>query len=147
MHPRASWANAVVQRDRQGFEIPPEFEQIMYDYQKRYGRQVGMCSMHPAMPHAIIVDRTSLYGNPFRLQGKLLIHRKHSVYEYFLWLSRQIEDNGPAITRKQILALRNQTVLCHCNNFSSVNNAHQWCHGMILLAAADYIQSRYGDHV
>lgn len=144
MKASAVWANALIAQDRQGFEIPVDFENLMFEYQVKYGKQVGMRSMAPYLPEAIIVDRSTIYGNPFPLAGRLLIHRKHAVFRYFLWLSRQIEDDGPDITRRQILALRNQRVLCHCNNFSSVRNSHQWCHGMVLLAAADYIHVRYG---
>ena len=102
---------------------------------------------------AVIVDRTSIYGNPFRIVGlcvdspdgrtwscgSLAAAQRHATEQYRAWL----EGSGPDVygaasrtyDRRRILAglpvLRGRDLACPCPE--PAPGVPDWCHGAVLL--------------
>lgn len=138
------WAKSVNGAWNDSSAIPPDFLTYMEGLQKKYGHRVGKVYQIAQYPDCIIIDRTTAYGNPFPLKYRTIAGRPRSLYQYYHWLNAQIINDGPTLKRADIALLTHSYVLCHCNEFSAISNPNHWCHGMVLLAAADYVKLKYG---
>lgn len=88
---------------------------------------------------AIYVGRGSLYGNPIPLTNpKDPQERIKVILEFQRYLTRRIKDD--AIFAGAVMSLKGQDLKCYCSNGkSSLDEGARYCHGLILLHAADLL--------
>lgn len=85
------------------------------------------------------IGRGSLYGNPIPLANpKDPQERIEVILEFQKYLTRRIEDD--AIFAGAVMSLKGRDLACYCSNGkSSLDEGARYCHGLILLHAADLL--------
>lgn len=80
--------------------------------------------MRPHPPRAVLVDRTTPFGNPFRIgrDGG----RREVIDKYERWIFQPEQKN---LRKRMILELRGKDLICWC--------APQECHADIILKIAN----------
>ncbi|MDX3230537.1 DUF4326 domain-containing protein [Streptomyces sp. ME19-01-6] len=100
-------------------------------------------------PNAVIVDRTSRYGNPFRVEDAIEAEysnpRRACVSHYRAWLEGSTEypdtfiAGGKTFDRRRVLAdihlLRGQDLACPCP-LPTEPGEPDYCHAAVLLELA-----------
>lgn len=87
------------------------------------------------------IGRGSLYGNPIPLADpKDLKARIEVIHEFQRYLARRLRDD--AIFAGAVKSLKGRDLACFCSNGkSSLDEGARYCHGLILLHAADLLHS------
>ena len=87
---------------------------------------------------AIYIGRGSLYGNPIPLvDPKDSRERIDVILEFQKYLTRRIKDD---VIFAAVMSLKGQDLKCYCSNGkSSLDEGARYCHGLILLHAADLL--------
>ena len=105
----------------------------------KYGHSVW--NKWNAPTDAIYVGRGSLYGNPIHLTNpKDPQERIEVILEFQKYLTRRIKDD--VIFAAAVMSLKGQDLECYCSNGkSSLDEGARYCHGLILLHAADLLHT------
>lgn len=119
--------------------VPKTFIAKMESYQIKYGHLVF--NVKQDVKRCRYIGRGTRYGNPFPVRPKTRENRLISCYMFYRYLNQTIKDEQ-AITVEEIKDLYGKPVMCHCHDGSNVVNHDQFCHGLILHAAADYLVNR-----
>lgn len=87
------------------------------------------------------IGRGSLYGNPIPLADpKDPQERIEVILEFQRYLTRRLQDD--AIFAGAVMSLKGRDLACYCSNGkSSLDEGARYCHGLILLHAADLLHS------
>lgn len=103
----------------------------------KYGHLV--CNKWNAPEDAIYIGRGSLYGNPILLvDPKDSRERIDVILEFQRYLTRRLQDD--AIFAGAVMSLKGQDLKCYCSNGkSSLDEGARYCHGLVLLHAADLL--------
>lgn len=85
------------------------------------------------------IGRGSLYGNPIRLTNpKDLQERIEVILEFQRYLTRRLQEDP--IFAGAVKSLKGRDLKCYCSNGkSSLDEGARYCHGLILLHAADLL--------
>lgn len=88
---------------------------------------------------AIYIGRGSLYGNPIPLTNpKDSQERIEVILEFQKYLTRRLQDD--AIFAGAVMSLKGRDLACYCSNGkSSIDKGARYCHGLVLLHAADLL--------
>ena len=88
---------------------------------------------------AIYIGRGSLYGNPIPLvDPKDSQERIDVILEFQRYLTRRIKDD--VIFAAAVMSLKGRDLACYCSNGkSSLDEGARYCHGLVLLHAADLL--------
>lgn len=88
---------------------------------------------------AIYICRGSLYGNPIPLTNpKDPQERIDVILEFQRYLTRRIKED--AIFAGAVMSLKRHDLKCYCSNGkSSLDEGARYCHGLVLLHAADLL--------
>lgn len=88
---------------------------------------------------AIYIGRGSLYGNPIPLTDpKDPQERIEVILEFQRYLTRRLKED--AIFAGAVKSLKGRELKCYCSNGkSSIDEGARYCHGLILLHAADLL--------
>ena len=76
---------------------------------------------------AVVIDRRSRWGNPYRIGPGSTWTRKEVVWQYWFWLRNQLADG--TLTRDDLAGLAGWKLACWCTP--------KMCHGDVLVRAAD----------
>ena len=103
----------------------------------RYGHLVW--NKWNAPEDAIYIGRGSLYGNPIPLTNpKDPRERIEVILEFQRYLTRRLKED--AIFAGAVMSLKGHDLKCYCSNGrSSLDEGARYCHGLILLHAADLL--------
>lgn len=88
---------------------------------------------------AIYISRGSLYGNPIPLTDpKDPQERIDVILQFQRYLTRRLKED--AIFAGAVRSLKGYDLKCYCSNGkSSLDEGARYCHGLILLHAADLL--------
>lgn len=92
-----------------------------------------------APENAIYIGRGSLYGNPIPLTDpKDPQERIEVILQFQRYLTRRLKED--AIFAGAVKSLKDYDLKCYCSNGkSSIDEGARYCHGLILLHAADLL--------
>lgn len=75
----------------------------------------------------VLIDRTSVFGNPYRLDGSAPIARMRAIEQFRVYFSARMRDD--VRYREAVLTLRGRVLGCHC--------APLPCHGHVIASYLD----------
>ena len=103
----------------------------------KYGRLVW--NKWNAPTDAIYIGRGSLYGNPIPLTDpKDPQERIEVILQFQRYLTRRLKED--AIFAGAVKSLKGYDLKCYCSNGkSSIDEGARYCHGLVLLHAADLL--------
>lgn len=106
---------------------------------EKYGHRVW--NKWNAPEYSVYIGRGSLYGNPIPLlDPKNETERIECILEFTEYLGRRIQAE-PAFAGA-VMSLRNQNLKCYCSNGkTSKDDGARYCHGLVLLYAADLLHT------
>lgn len=92
-----------------------------------------------ATEDAIYIGRGSLYGNPIPLTNpKDPQERIEVILMFQRYLARRLKDD--TIFAGAVTSLKGHDLKCYCSNGkSSLDEGARYCHGLVLLHAADLL--------
>ena len=87
------------------------------------------------------IGRGSLYGNPIPLTNpKDPQERIEVILEFQRYLTLRLKED--AIFAGAVMSLKGHDLKCYCSNGkSSLDDGARYCHGLVLLYAADLLHS------
>ena len=90
---------------------------------------------------AIYIGRGSLYGNPIPLTDpKDPQERIGVILQFQRYLTRRLKEDP--IFAGAVMSLKGRDLKCYCSNGkSSIDEGARYCHGLILLHAADLLHT------
>jgi len=74
--------------------------------------------------NTICIDRTTIFGNPFRMLVDSEEERSRVIEEYRIWFERKVDRNIDF--RRKVLALRGNDLACWCSP--------KPCHGDVIIS-------------
>lgn len=94
-----------------------------------------------APSNTVYIGRGSLYGNPIPLvDPKDQNERIEVILMFQRYLTHRLQDD--AIFAGAVKSLKGQDLKCYCSNGkSSLDEGARYCHGLILLHAADLLHT------
>lgn len=94
-----------------------------------------------ASEDATYIGRGSLYGNPIPLTDpKDPRERIEVILEFQRYLARRLKEDP--IFAGAVKSLKGRDLACYCSNGkSSLDEGARYCHGLVLLHAADLLHS------
>lgn len=106
---------------------------------EKYGRHVW--NKWNAPDYSVYIGRGSLYGNPIPLlDPKNETERIECILAFTEYLGRRIQAE-PAFAGA-VMSLRHQSLKCYCSNGkTSKEDDARYCHGLVLLYAADLLHT------
>lgn len=106
---------------------------------EKYGRHV--CNKWDAPEYSVYIGRGSLYGNPIPLSDpKNETERIECILAFTEYLGRRIQAE-PAFAGA-VMSLRHHDLKCYCSNGeTSKAEGARYCHGLVLLYAADLLHT------
>lgn len=109
------------------------------DLLEKYGHLVW--NKWNAPEDAIYIGRGSLYGNPIPLTDpKDPQERIGVILQFQRYLTRRLKED--AIFAGAVMSLKGRELKCYCSNGkSSLDEGARYCHGLILLHAADLLHT------
>lgn len=75
----------------------------------------------------VLIDRTSVFGNPYRLEAGTLAARMRAIEQFRLYFIARLRDD--AEYREAVLKLRGRVLGCHCVPLP--------CHGHVIASYLD----------
>lgn len=113
--------------------------------QEKYGHRI-FSKKGDVSPTATYIGRGSIYGNKYthipNISNTVLVaNRTVAVLQYRSNLIKEIKK-GNTVLIEAIKDLKNKNVICYCNNGSNRPDPEKYCHGLILLAACDYLNNQ-----
>ena len=103
----------------------------------KYGHSVW--NKWNALEDATYIGRGSLYGNPIPLTDpKDPQERIDVILEFQRYLTRRLKEDS--IFAGAVMSLKGYDLKCYCSNGkSSLDEGARYCHGLVLLHAADLL--------
>lgn len=86
--------------------------------------KVVNCRKVPSDFNTICIDRTTIFGNPFRMKIDSEDERLRVIDEFKIWFEKKVECDLEF--RKKVLELRGHDLACWCSP--------KPCHGEVIIA-------------
>lgn len=110
----------------------------------KYGHRVFSMKNKKADDDNIYIGRPTEFGNPYRTaENKTLQDRMSNCIKFRNNLFTIINGNINPVLIEKIKNMVDKNVICWCSNGTcSMAEGGQFCHGHVLLYAADYLNGK-----